>query len=45
MSELGCVHAMNLDGGSSSALYGKDNIITAPGRKLNTMLMVIDEKQ
>lgn len=44
MLELGCSKAMNLDGGASSALYAKGNIITAPGRKLNTVLMVIDVK-
>lgn len=45
MLELGCVKAMNLDGGASSALYAKGKMITAPGRKLNTVLMILDVKQ
>lgn len=40
MVELGAVKAMNLDGGASSGLYAKDNMITNPGRKLNTVLMI-----
>lgn len=44
MIELGCNKAMNLDGGASSALYAKGKMITKPGRKLNTVLMVFNEK-
>lgn len=43
MVELGAVKAMNLDGGASSALYAKGKIITTPGRKLNTVLMIYDK--
>lgn len=42
MMELGCNKAMNLDGGASSGLYAKGKMITKPGRKLNTVLMVFD---
>jgi|GEM_PF-4655513 len=45
MLDLGCVKAMNLDGGASSALYAKGKMITSPGRKLNTVLMIFDVKQ
>lgn len=45
MLELGCVKAMNLDGGASSALYAKGKMITTPGRKLNTVLMILDVKK
>lgn len=44
MMTLGCSKAMNLDGGASSALYAKGKMITKPGRKLNAVLMVFDEK-
>lgn len=45
MMALGCNKAMNLDGGASSGLYAKGKMITKPGRKLNTVLMVFDAKQ
>ncbi|MDD4833809.1 MAG: phosphodiester glycosidase family protein [Lutispora sp.] len=45
MMSLGCNKAMNLDGGASSGLYAKGKMITQPGRKLNTVLMVFDIKQ
>ena len=43
MIQLGCDRAMNLDGGASSALFAKEKMITAPGRKLNTVLIVKDK--
>lgn len=43
MIQLGCDRAMNLDGGASSALFAKGKTITAPGRKLNTVLIVKDK--
>jgi len=43
MVELGAVKAMNLDGGASSGLYAKGNMITNPGRKLNTVLMIYNK--
>lgn len=43
MIELGAVKAMNLDGGASSGLYAKGKIITTPGRKLSTVLMIYDK--
>lgn len=45
MVELGAVKAMNLDGGASSGLYAKGKMITKPGRKLNTVLMVYDKSK
>ena len=43
MIALGCERAMNLDGGASSALYAKGKMLTTPGRKLNTVLMIRDK--
>lgn len=43
MIALGCDRAMNLDGGASSGLYAKGKMITKPGRKLNTVLMIMDK--
>ena len=43
MEALGSYSATNLDGGASSALYANDNVITPPGRKLNTVLLVYDD--
>ena len=42
MKNLNCDKAMNLDGGASSGLYAKGKMITTPGRKLNTVLMIYD---
>ncbi len=42
MKNLNCDRAMNLDGGASSGLYAKGKMITTPGRKLNTVLMIYD---
>lgn len=42
MLNLGAVEAINLDGGASSALFAKDKLITPPGRKLSTVLMIYD---
>ena len=42
MKNLNCDRAMNLDGGASSGLYAKGKMITIPGRKLNTVLMIHD---
>lgn len=38
MIHLGCVDAMNLDGGGSSGLYVNGTYMRTPGRKLNNML-------
>lgn len=43
MISLGCDSATNLDGGASSALYAGGKYITTPGRKLNSMLMVVNK--
>jgi len=38
MLSLGCVQAMNLDGGASSGLYADGRMITSPGRNLSNIL-------
>lgn len=40
MKSFGCVDAMNLDGGASSALYYNGKVLTTPGRNLSTVLMI-----
>ena len=41
---IGCVDAINLDGGASSAMYYKGNYLTVPGRELTVTLQVfVDE--
>ncbi|HEX2927419.1 MAG TPA: phosphodiester glycosidase family protein [Ruminiclostridium sp.] len=37
---MGCVDALNLDGGASSGLYYKGRVVTTPGRKLSNALVV-----
>lgn len=41
MKALGCVDAMNLDGGSSSALYCAGKFFVKPNRRLSTAIMVL----
>lgn len=43
MVQLGATDAMALDGGASSGLYAKGSMITKPGRKLSTVLLVYDK--
>lgn len=38
MLSLGCVDAMNLDGGASSGLYSNGKFLTTPGRNLSNIL-------
>jgi len=40
MLQLGCVEALCLDGGSSTALAYDGSVITSPGRKLTTTLQI-----
>lgn len=40
MRSLGAQDAVNLDGGSSSALYCRGKVLTAPGRGLTNLLVV-----
>jgi hypothetical protein len=42
MLRLGAVDAMNLDGGSSSALYSNGKFVTLPERPLTNLLMIYD---
>lgn len=44
MRALGCVDAMNLDGGGSSALYCAGKYFVRPNRKLSTVLLVLPAK-
>ncbi len=44
MLALGCAEAMNLDGGMSSALYYRGQMITTPGRALATTLQIFVAK-
>lgn len=40
MLQLGCVEAVNLDGGASTGMYFKGDYIATPGRALTTTLQV-----
>ena len=42
MLDLGAVNAVDLDGGTSSALYQNGRTISHPGRKLTNLLVVYD---
>lgn len=42
MLRLGCTHAANLDGGSSSALYCNGRYVTTPKRRLSNVILVYD---
>jgi len=37
---MGCIDAINLDGGASSGLYYKGKVVSSPGRKLSNALVV-----
>ena len=40
MLQLGCVEAVNLDGGGSTALAYQGKLIRSPGRELTTTLQI-----
>lgn len=40
MLELGCVDALNLDGGASVGMYCRGRMVAAPGRELATTLQI-----
>jgi len=42
MLELGAVNAVNLDGGSSTAMYYKGRILSHPGRRLTNLIVVYE---
>ena len=42
MKELGAVNAVNLDGGSSTALYCKGRVFNHPARRLTNVILVYD---
>lgn len=44
MKGIGCVEAMNLDGGASKALAHEGKIVLKPGRPLTNVLVVYDRK-
>ncbi len=41
MKALGCVDAMNLDGGASSGLWFRGKYLTTPGRDISNALLVV----
>ena len=41
MLQLGCVEAVNLDGGASTALAYQGKLVRTPGRQLTTTLQVV----
>lgn len=43
LKELGCVYAVNLDGGGSSALYYKGKYITSTSRTLSNVILVYEK--
>lgn len=43
MLKLGCVNAINLDGGASSGMYYDGKVVTKPGRKLATVFYVYQD--
>ena len=45
MKDLGCRHAISLDGGSSSALYVKGKYITKPTRLLTNLIVVYEKPE
>ncbi|MGF1488983.1 MAG: phosphodiester glycosidase family protein [Prochloraceae cyanobacterium] len=44
MRAIGCSEALNLDGGSSSALYDRGKILVTPKRKLTNVIVAYDAK-
>jgi exopolysaccharide biosynthesis protein len=44
MLQLGCVDAVNLDGGGSTALAYQGKILRSPGRQLTTTLQIFVNK-
>ena len=44
MLALGCVEAINLDGGASTAMYYNGNVLVTPSRQLTTTLQVFVSK-
>ena len=43
MLKLGCINAINLDGGASSGMYYDGKVVTKPGRKRTTVLYVYQD--
>ena len=44
MAKLGCVQAMNLDGGSSTGLWYRGRSLIRPGRDLSNALLIMSRK-
>ncbi len=42
MRDLGGVDAVNLDGGSSTALSYRDHVLSHPGRRMTNLIVVYD---
>ncbi len=45
MRKLGCVNAVNVDQGSSSAFYCRGRVVAKPGRSLTNVLAIYDRQQ
>jgi len=44
MQELGCVQAMNLDGGASTAMYYRGSVVLSPSRPLTNLLVIYQNR-
>jgi len=44
MKDLGCIYAVNLDGGTSSALYYRGTHITKTSRKMSNVILVYEDR-
>jgi len=42
MVSLGCVDAINMDGGASTAIYYRDHVLISPGRPLTNIIAVYE---
>lgn len=45
MRDLGAVNAVNLDGGSSTAMYYKGRVMSHPGRRMTNLLLIYESPE
>ena len=45
MRDLGAVNAVNLDGGSSTAMYYKGRVVSHPGRRMTNLLLIYESPE
>lgn len=45
MRDLGAVNAVNLDGGSSTAMYYKGRVLSHPGRRMTNLLLIYESPE